>query len=64
MRSIAGLVFAARSDDRGAAFADFCGEVASGVALVAQQCFAAVASEVSSRSRSASIVASKVDGAY
>src|SRR3954453_11767015 len=37
MRAAAGLVGAARSDDRGAACADGGGEVAAGVALVAQQ---------------------------
>jgi hypothetical protein len=37
VRSLAGLVFAVRSEDRGVQFADFGCELASGVALVADQ---------------------------
>src|SRR3982751_2186905 len=43
MRAVAGFVGAARSDDRGAAGADGGGELAAGVALVAQQRLAAAA---------------------
>jgi hypothetical protein len=43
VRAVAGLVFAARSDERGAAVGDLGGELAAGVALVAEQCFVAVA---------------------
>src|ERR671922_263846 len=43
MRAGAGFVLAARSDDRGAALADGGGELAPGVALVAQQRLAAAA---------------------
>ena len=45
VRAVAGLVFAARPDERGVAFADFGGEVAAGVALVAEQRLAAVAAD-------------------
>src|ERR1019366_332076 len=45
VRTSAGLVFAARSDKRRVALADLGREVSSGVALVAQQCFAAAASD-------------------
>ena len=43
VRSVAGLVFAAGPDDRGAELGDGGGELAAGVALVAQQHLAAVA---------------------
>src|ERR1017187_10244892 len=45
MRPVAGLVFAARADERGVTAGGVGREVASGVALVAQECFAAVASD-------------------
>src|ERR1700685_1484675 len=41
--ALSGLVFAAGSDDGGVEVADAVGEVAAGVALVAEDCFAAVA---------------------
>ena len=41
VRSLAGFVFAPRADDRGVEFADGLGECAAGVALVAEQGFAA-----------------------
>ena len=43
MRALPGFVFAAGSDDRGVALADAGGELAAGVALVAEQRLAALA---------------------
>src|SRR5579871_4538470 len=45
VRPVAGLVFAARTDERCVTARDTLGEVAAGVALVAQERFAAVASD-------------------
>jgi hypothetical protein len=45
VRAVTGFVFAARADERGIALADLGGEVSPGVALVAQQRFAAVAAD-------------------
>src|SRR5271168_5380749 len=42
MRTLAGFVFAARSDERDVALSDGGGEVSAGVALVTEQRFAAV----------------------
>src|ERR1700728_1480121 len=43
VRTLAGFVFAARTNERGAAIGDLGGEVSAGVALVAKQRFVAVA---------------------